>query len=115
MEIGNLGVQFRPQIAINSTRKWPCKQFLGQKMQNKKRYLLLCSVADQKEGKTCSFTKEENGLIEALIGIQGRGRAASPQQLQVSSYFFFISKFLVLYDILFLLCFVMVGVVEDTD
>ncbi|XP_055818994.1 probable plastid-lipid-associated protein 12, chloroplastic [Solanum dulcamara] len=82
MEIGNLGVQFRPQIAINSTRKWPGKQFLGQKMQNKKRYLLLCSVAGQKEGKACSFTKEENGLIEALIGIQGRGRAASPQQLQ---------------------------------
>nr|GMD13094.1 probable plastid-lipid-associated protein 12, chloroplastic isoform X2 [Ipomoea batatas] len=28
------------------------------------------------------FTKEENSLIEALIGIQGRGRSASPQQLQ---------------------------------
>uniref|UniRef100_M1D581 Structural molecule n=1 Tax=Solanum tuberosum TaxID=4113 RepID=M1D581_SOLTU len=78
MEIGNFGVGFRPQIAINSTRKWRCKQFLGQKMQNKKSFLLVCSVAS----KVCSFSEEENGLIEALIGIQGRGRAASPQQLQ---------------------------------
>lgn len=88
MEIGNLGVGFRPQIAINSTRKWRCKQFLGQKMQNKKNFLLVCSVAS----KVCSFSEEENGLIEALIGIQGRGRAASPQQLQVSSHFLVISK-----------------------
>ncbi|KAK9941343.1 hypothetical protein M0R45_017949 [Rubus argutus] len=28
-----------------------------------------------------SFTEEENSLVEALIGIQGRGRSASPQQL----------------------------------
>ncbi|KAJ8565181.1 hypothetical protein K7X08_007757 [Anisodus acutangulus] len=82
VEIGNLGLGFRPQIAINQTRKWPCKQYFGQKKQNKKRLLLLCSVADQKEVKVCSFSKEENALIEALIGIQGRGRSASPQQLQ---------------------------------
>lgn len=30
-----------------------------------------------------SFTEEENSLVEALIGIQGRGRSASPQQLNV--------------------------------
>lgn len=82
MEIGNLGVGFRPQIAINSSRKWPCNQFLCQKMHNKKRLMLVCSVADQKESKVCSFSNEENDLIEALIGIQGRGRDASPQQLQ---------------------------------
>ncbi|KAK9157165.1 hypothetical protein Scep_003739 [Stephania cephalantha] len=29
-----------------------------------------------------SFTESENDLIEALLGIQGRGRSASPQQLQ---------------------------------
>ncbi|KAL2940699.1 putative plastid-lipid-associated protein 12 chloroplastic [Bienertia sinuspersici] len=28
------------------------------------------------------FTEDENRLVEALIGIQGRGRAASPQQLK---------------------------------
>ncbi|PON83911.1 Plastid lipid-associated protein/fibrillin conserved domain containing protein [Trema orientale] len=28
-----------------------------------------------------SFTEEENALIEALVGTQGRGRSASPQQL----------------------------------
>ncbi|MCD7447115.1 putative plastid-lipid-associated protein 12, chloroplastic [Datura stramonium] len=83
VEIGKLGVGFRPLILLNSTTNLPCNQFLGQKKQNKKRFLLLCSVADQKEAKVCSsFTKEENALIEALIGIQGRGRSASPQQLQ---------------------------------
>lgn len=30
-----------------------------------------------------SFNEPENQLIEALIGIQGRGRSASPQQLSV--------------------------------
>lgn len=115
MEIGNLGVGFRPQIAINSSRKWPCNQFLCQKMHNKKRLMLVCSVADQKESKVCSFSNEENDLIEALIGIQGRGRDASPQQLQVSSHFFLSSKFLILYDTCCFLCFVMVGVVENMD
>nr|XP_016477757.1 PREDICTED: probable plastid-lipid-associated protein 12, chloroplastic isoform X2 [Nicotiana tabacum] len=81
MEIGNLGLRFRPQIAINPTRNNYCKQFLGQKKQNKKRFLV-CSVVDQKEAKVSSFSNEENALIEALIGIQGRGRSASPQQLQ---------------------------------
>ncbi|KAM3324472.1 putative plastid-lipid-associated protein 12, chloroplastic [Capsicum chacoense] len=82
MEIRNLGVGFRPQNAINMTRKWPCKQYLGQKKQNKKSFLVLCSVADQRESKVSSFSEEENVLIDALIGIQGRGAAASPQQLQ---------------------------------
>ncbi|XP_010673531.2 probable plastid-lipid-associated protein 12, chloroplastic [Beta vulgaris subsp. vulgaris] len=30
----------------------------------------------------CKFTEDENRLVEALIGIQGRGRSASPQQLK---------------------------------
>ncbi|KAL5539804.1 hypothetical protein UlMin_044298 [Ulmus minor] len=33
------------------------------------------------EQEQVSFTQEENSLIEAIIGIQGRGRSASPQQL----------------------------------
>lgn len=31
---------------------------------------------------TVQFSDEENRLVEALIGIQGRGKSASPQQLQ---------------------------------
>ncbi|KAB2607466.1 plastid-lipid-associated protein 12 [Pyrus ussuriensis x Pyrus communis] len=38
----------------------------------------LTKVLTQEE---VSFTEQENSLVEALIGIQGRGRSASPQQL----------------------------------
>ena len=33
------------------------------------------------------FTEDENRLVEALIGIEGRGSSASPQQLKVLSFF----------------------------
>ncbi|WOL05973.1 putative plastid-lipid-associated protein 12, chloroplastic [Canna indica] len=34
------------------------------------------------QGGKISFTDPEAALVEALVGIQGRGRAASPRQLQ---------------------------------
>ncbi|XP_044505613.1 probable plastid-lipid-associated protein 12, chloroplastic [Mangifera indica] len=40
--------------------------------------LLRASVVEQQE---LTFTEEENQLIDALIGIQGRGKSASPQQI----------------------------------
>ncbi|EXB29013.1 putative plastid-lipid-associated protein 12 [Morus notabilis] len=39
-----------------------------------------CALLDEQQGQV-SFTEEENSLIEALVGIQGRGRSAPPQQL----------------------------------
>jgi hypothetical protein len=36
------------------------------------------------EQQQIAFTEPENQLIDALIGIQGRGRSASPQQLSVN-------------------------------
>ncbi|XP_068490570.1 probable plastid-lipid-associated protein 12, chloroplastic isoform X7 [Phaseolus vulgaris] len=42
----------------------------------KDRFVLGCSRVQQ-----ISFTESENSLIEALLGIQGRGRSSSPQQL----------------------------------
>lgn len=50
-----------------------------------------CSLVDQQEkeesvveeASVSEFSKEEFDLIGALIGIQGRGRSASPQQLRV--------------------------------
>ncbi|XP_017414428.1 probable plastid-lipid-associated protein 12, chloroplastic isoform X2 [Vigna angularis] len=42
----------------------------------KDRFVLGCSRVEQ-----ISFTESENSLIEALLGIQGRGRSSSPQQL----------------------------------
>ncbi|XP_022754333.1 probable plastid-lipid-associated protein 12, chloroplastic isoform X1 [Durio zibethinus] len=43
-----------------------------------------CSLVNeqqQQEEQQASFTEQEKQLIDALIGIQGRGRSASPQQL----------------------------------
>lgn len=45
----------------------------------KDRFVLGCSRVEQ-----ISFTESENSLIEALLGIQGRGRSSSPQQLNVA-------------------------------
>ncbi|XP_028076542.1 probable plastid-lipid-associated protein 12, chloroplastic isoform X1 [Camellia sinensis] len=50
----------------------------------------LCSLVDEQrqveedeeEDEVVTFNDHENSLIVALIGIQGRGRSASPQQLQ---------------------------------
>ncbi|KAL5140386.1 putative plastid-lipid-associated protein 12, chloroplastic [Glycine soja] len=42
----------------------------------KDRFVVRCSKVEQ-----ISFTESENSLIEALLGIQGRGRSSSPQQL----------------------------------
>ncbi|KAL7174635.1 hypothetical protein ACSBR2_033806 [Camellia fascicularis] len=46
----------------------------------------LCSLVDDQrqveEDEVVSFNDHENSLIVALIGIQGRGRSASPKQLQ---------------------------------
>ena len=59
----------------------------------------LLAVLDEK----VSFTEEENSLIEALIGIQGRGRDASPNQLTVclfdynSLFFFFFFNIHIIY------------------
>lgn len=43
-----------------------------------------------------SFTQTENSLIEALLGIQGRGRSSSPQQLTVCLNFLqFVSQLII--------------------
>ncbi|KAF3452616.1 hypothetical protein FNV43_RR03049 [Rhamnella rubrinervis] len=50
---------------------------------NRPRFALLDEQQQQQEEGQglVSFTDEEKSLIEALVGIQGRGRSASPQQL----------------------------------
>ncbi|XP_075492063.1 putative plastid-lipid-associated protein 12, chloroplastic [Primulina tabacum] len=49
-----------------------------------RRCSLICSLVGQQQSEQISkpFTKGEYALINALIGIQGRGRAASPAQLK---------------------------------
>ncbi|XP_022987046.1 probable plastid-lipid-associated protein 12, chloroplastic isoform X2 [Cucurbita maxima] len=39
------------------------------------------SLVDEQQKEVVSFSEPENSLIEALIGVQGRGRAVSSQQL----------------------------------
>ncbi|KAK7270057.1 hypothetical protein RIF29_22937 [Crotalaria pallida] len=45
------------------------------------RFVYRCSTSSQAEQQISSFTESENSLIQALLGIQGRGRSSSPQQL----------------------------------
>ncbi|XP_019428989.1 PREDICTED: probable plastid-lipid-associated protein 12, chloroplastic isoform X3 [Lupinus angustifolius] len=54
----------------------PC--FTSPKLSNlrKESFMLRSTQVEQ-----ISFTESENSLIEALLGIQGRGRSSSPQQL----------------------------------
>ncbi|KAA3470970.1 putative plastid-lipid-associated protein 12, chloroplastic isoform X1 [Gossypium australe] len=40
-----------------------------------------CSLVNEQQQQQASFTDQEKQLIDALIGIQGRGKSASPQQL----------------------------------
>ncbi|KAG6476518.1 hypothetical protein ZIOFF_065760 [Zingiber officinale] len=47
---------------------------------------ILSSLVEKGEQKL-SFTDRESVLVEALLGIQGRGRAASPMQLQALALF----------------------------
>ncbi|CAI9106697.1 OLC1v1005907C1 [Oldenlandia corymbosa var. corymbosa] len=64
----------------------------GRKDRSRKRLLKICAITGQQEGlvnegkadsaSDSGFTKEESSLIDALIGMQGRGRSASPKQLQ---------------------------------
>ncbi|CAJ1977775.1 unnamed protein product [Sphenostylis stenocarpa] len=67
LNVVNLG--FHPSIPRS------CSTFVSPKPL-KHGFLPRCSQVEQ-----ISFTESENSLIEALLGIQGRGRSSSPQQL----------------------------------
>lgn len=81
----NLGFRFKlfcttfsPSLSPTALHLRSPKSF--QSCSRRKFRPLLSSLVDQQEQKIL-FTEEENRLVESLIGIQGRGRAASPQQL----------------------------------
>ena len=46
------------------------------------------SLVDEQQKEVVSFSQPENSLIDALIGVQGRGRSVSSQQLSVILLFF---------------------------
>ncbi|XP_058198219.1 probable plastid-lipid-associated protein 12, chloroplastic [Rhododendron vialii] len=94
IELANLGFQLTPLPTISPFKSRTCRsrlQFrngLGPSVNRRAASIRppSCSLVDeqQKQGTevVSLFNEQENSLIEALIGIQGRGRSASPQQLQ---------------------------------
>ncbi|KAK6141675.1 hypothetical protein DH2020_024584 [Rehmannia glutinosa] len=84
LEAAISGLRFRPQYpTLNPTMAKHSRTF-GRKI---RRLYVNCSLVGQQQvegevSKTTEFTDEENALINALIGIQGRGRSASSPQLQ---------------------------------
>ncbi|KAJ4724118.1 Plastid-lipid-associated protein [Melia azedarach] len=77
----NVNLHFSSCPASFSPRTLP---FISSKLftssNNRRTFLVLrSSLVDQQQ--EVAFTEEENQLIDALIGIQGRGKSASPQQL----------------------------------
>ncbi|XP_071742689.1 probable plastid-lipid-associated protein 12, chloroplastic [Rutidosis leptorrhynchoides] len=55
---------------------------LGQKHHVVKRRISCSAVDEEQQIQKVLFSDAENSLISSLIGIQGRGRSASPQQLK---------------------------------
>lgn len=84
----NLGCGLTPLIPTwrFSSSLNPRVSLLGMRLTRTGNFLCQCSVLNQQqkeEEEKTSFSEPENQLIEALIGIQGRGRSASRQQLNV--------------------------------
>ncbi|PIN08894.1 hypothetical protein CDL12_18527 [Handroanthus impetiginosus] len=78
------GLLFRPQYPTSNP---PTSRLPGVSARKIRRLSLNCSLVGEQQveqpvSKTASFTEEEDALINALIGIQGRGRSASLPQLQ---------------------------------
>jgi len=62
-----------------------CSTFVSPNPSNSRFVSAGCSKVEQISVVT---EESENSLIQALVGIQGRGRSSSPQQLNVSLSFF---------------------------
>ncbi|KAI8526303.1 hypothetical protein RHMOL_Rhmol13G0298000 [Rhododendron molle] len=94
IELANLGFQLTPLPTISPFKSRTCRSRLqfrngfGPSVNRRAASIRppSCSLVDeqQKQGTevVSLFNEQENSLIEALIGIQGRGRSASAQQLQ---------------------------------
>jgi len=105
----NLGLQWNPTPTFSP-------RFSPRTLRYKSRKLFECSRSSRDvsvngsnlvdEQQQVSFTEPENQLVEALIGIQGRGRSASPQQLSVkclqNSIYIYIYRFFFVFSDCFL-------------
>lgn len=100
IEIAALGFrlsQFSALSSISNRNSGNSVQFF-RKNSNFRIYSSSLTNETEEEGiiskPNCKFTEDENRLVEALIGIQGRGRSASPQQLKVLIFHIFVFFFL---------------------
>lgn len=101
IDLAKLGLRFNEPFIVkpnptskNTISTWVghnllLSQSFGRQSRVPRRLCTMCSMIDQqekeqvvKEASASGFTKEESSLVDALIGIQGRGRSASPKQLQ---------------------------------
>uniref|UniRef100_A0A2P2LYZ8 Structural molecule n=1 Tax=Rhizophora mucronata TaxID=61149 RepID=A0A2P2LYZ8_RHIMU len=74
----------------------PKPTFKKSSLSGQKNHTHVCRSSVVDERQEISFTEPENQLINALIGIQGRGKSATPQQLNVlvSSLIFLLFQWL---------------------
>ncbi|XP_020584058.1 probable plastid-lipid-associated protein 12, chloroplastic isoform X3 [Phalaenopsis equestris] len=81
MAVGAARPGFPPLISWRWTTSAPTVRPLSSKYLGRRPQLhgVFASLVEERE---ISFTEPESALVDALIGIQGRGRSASPQQLK---------------------------------
>ncbi|CAI9268562.1 unnamed protein product [Lactuca saligna] len=89
LDVANLGIRFNPlphvdttfinqrRIRPRSVIVFPTSDCLKHRLPRR----ISCSAVDEEQIQQ-TFSDAENSLISSLIGIQGRGRSASPQQLK---------------------------------
>lgn len=85
IDLANLNLRFQTNPIPRINRSCFLKPFLFRhRAQEKGANQVSCCLIDQKQEAAAAskFSEEENSLIGTLIGIQGRGRSASPRQLQ---------------------------------
>ncbi|GAV88454.1 PAP_fibrillin domain-containing protein [Cephalotus follicularis] len=83
------GIQLAIITSLNPKKSLICldssssssRRLLLSSSQNRRSISISRSALLDEQQQEISFTEPENKLIDALIGIQGRGRSASPQQL----------------------------------
>ncbi|KVI00238.1 Plastid lipid-associated protein/fibrillin conserved domain-containing protein [Cynara cardunculus var. scolymus] len=92
IDLANLGLRFNPlpltnTTSLNQRRIRPIAFPTSLDLKHPHRRIS-CSAVDEEQIQQTeenSFSDAENSLISSLIGIQGRGRSASPLQLKTSS------------------------------
>ncbi|TXG73148.1 hypothetical protein EZV62_001727 [Acer yangbiense] len=77
----NTSLHLNAHPPFSSRKSLPCSSSKLFKSSPKRKTCVVVIRSSVVQEQDISFTDEENQLVDALIGIQGRGRSASPQQL----------------------------------